>query len=883
MVEPNLRIRNVRIEEEMRGSYLDYAMSVIVARALPDVRDGLKPVHRRILYAMDELGLQSNRATKKSARIVGEVLGKYHPHGDAPVYDSLVRMAQDWSMRYPLVDGQGNFGSVDNDPPAAMRYTEARLTSIAQEMLVNLDQDTVDFTTNFDDSLKEPTVLPSRIPNLLINGSSGIAVGMATNIPPHNLTEICEAIVLLLDNPDATVEELLEVVKGPDFPTGGTILGREGIIHAAGTGRGKVVVQAKAHIEEMARGGRYQIIVTELPYQVNKAALIERVADLVRDKKIDGISDLRDESDRHGMRMVFELKREAQPRSVLNALYKHTALQSAFFINMLALVDGQPRVLGLKPMIQYFIDFRRVVIRRRTEFDLKKARDRAHILEGLKIAIDNMDQVIALIRASDSVELARASLVETFTLSELQANAILDMQLRRLARLEREKIEEELAEVHANIAYLEDLLANPAKIDVLIKEESADLKKKYGDARRSIINAEEFTELTAEDLIPHQEVVITLSQRGYIKRVPADTYRQQHRGGRGILGMQTRERDAVYKLLIVDTHNSLLVFTDRGRVYQLKAYDVPDASRQGRGIPLVHLVTLLPDEQVTEILKVDTYDQEAFLVMATRMGEVKKTPLGNFAQVRSSGLIATDLEPGDELVSARVAKSGDDLILVTYTAQATRFPVDELRTASRTSGGVRGIRLAPGDKLTEMDVVATGADLLVISSNGFGKRTPLSEFPVHHRGAGGIIAMRVTDRVGNLITARVVWPLQELILITQKGIVLRTWVESVSRIGRNTQGVTVMRVESEDQIVAVASFNGTRGDGSSQMQLPTPRIPRNRRGSAGDVAEGDEVEGDEMDVEDDGEGIDAEIEPGQFDMELGEEETPEEDEDEEKK
>ncbi len=819
MAEASDRIRPVRIEEEMRGSYLDYAMSVIVARALPDVRDGLKPVHRRILYAMDELGLRPNRPYKKSARIVGEVLGKYHPHGDGPVYDAQVRMAQDFSMRYPLVDGQGNFGSVDNDPPAAMRYTEARLAAIAEEMLANIDQNTVDFAANFDDSLREPVVLPARIPNLLINGSSGIAVGMATNIPPHNLGEICDAVVLLLDNPDAGVEELAAVVRGPDFPTGGTILGRDGITQAYAGGRGRVVVQAKAHIEEMARGGRFQIVVTELPYQINKAAMVERIADLVREKKIEGISDLRDESDRHGMRVVFELKREAQPRQVLNALYKHSAMQSSFFINMLALVEGQPRVLGLKQMVQYFIDFRRVVIRRRSEFELKKAQDRAHILEGLKIALDNLDAVIQTIRGSESVEAARTNLQQAFGLSELQANAILDMQLRRLARLERQKIEEELAEVLKTINYLEDLLANPVKIDFLIKEDCADLKKKFGDARRTAVTDQEATEITDEDLIPHMEVAVTQSQRGYVKRVPADTYRRQHRGGRGVLGMQTRERDAVYHLRIADTHDSLLIFTDKGKVYQIKTYEVPDASRQGRGVPWIQLVNLSQEEHVTEILKVDDYSRYDYLIMATRMGEVKKTPIKEFMQVRSSGLIATDLEPGDELIAARTAKAGDDLLLVTAQGQSVRFHESQLRTASRISGGVRGIRLADGDRLVAMDVVIPGADLLVISSNGFGKRTALAGFPVHNRGGSGVIAMKLSDRNGEVVAARVVWPLQELMLITLKGIVLRTWVESVSRIGRSTQGVTVMRPEPEDQVVSVACFNGTLGDGATQMQL----------------------------------------------------------------
>ncbi|MBI2887906.1 MAG: DNA gyrase subunit A [Chloroflexi bacterium] len=827
MAEAQDRLRDIRIEEEMRSSYLDYAMSVIVARALPDVRDGLKPVHRRILYAMDELGLRPNRPYKKSARIVGEVLGKYHPHGDSSVYDSLVRMAQDFSMRYPLVDGQGNFGSVDNDPPAAMRYTEVRLAAIAEEMLADIDRDTVDYAPNFDDSLREPLVLPARLPNLLVNGSAGIAVGMATNIPPHNLSEICDAITHLIDNPEATVEDLLRVVHGPDFPTGGTILGREGIRQAFASGKGRVTVQAKAHIEEMARGGRYQIVVTELPYQVNKASLVERIADLVREKKIEGISELRDESDRQGMRVVFELKREAQPRQVLNALYKHSAMRSAFHINMLALVDGQPRVLGLKQAVLHFVDFRRTVIRRRSEYDLKKAQERAHILEGLKIALDHLDEVIQTIRRSESAETARTNLRRRFQLTEVQANAILDMQLRRLARLERRKIEEELAEILKTIAYLEDLLANPAKIDFLVKEESADLKKKYGGPRRTQISEEEAAELTDADLIAHQEVVVTLSLRGYVKRVPADTYRNQRRGGRGITGMVTREQDAVYRLLVADTHDSLLVFTDRGKVYQLRCYEVPDVSRQARGLPLIHLVNLGQDEHVTELVRVENFAAADFLIMATKMGEVKKTPIEEFAQVRNAGLITMNLEPGDELVAARVARTGNDLILVSSNAQAIRFPVDSLRSASRQSGGVRGIRLEPGASVMAMDVVAPGADLLVVSANGFGKRTGLAGFPRHARGGSGVIAMRMNERNGPLVAARVVWPLQELMLISQRGIVIRTSVESISRLSRATQGVTVMRVEPEDRVVSIACFNGGHGGGATQLELPTaPPPPR---------------------------------------------------------
>ncbi len=828
------RIHDRGIVQEMQESYLDYAMSVIVSRALPDVRDGLKPVHRRILYAMDELGLRPNRPYKKCARIVGDVLGRYHPHGDAPVYDALVRLAQDFSLRYPLVDGQGNFGSVDNDPPAAMRYTEARLAPIAEEMLADIDKDTVAFGTNFDDSLREPLVLPARIPNLLVNGSSGIAVGMATNIPPHNLTEICDAITYLLDHPEATVEELGNLVRGPDFPTGGIIRGREGIRHAYGTGKGRVVVQAKTFVEEQTRAGRFSIIVSELPYQVNKAALVERVAELVRDKKIEGISDLRDESDRDGMRVVFELKREAQPRSVLNQLFKHTSMQQTFFVNMLALVDGQPRVLGLKPMLQHFIDFRREIIRRRSEFDLRKARERSHILEGLKVALDNLDRVIILIRGSESVEAARQGLMATFSLSEVQSNAILDMQLRRLARLEREKLEEELAEVLKFIAEMEDLLANPLKIDGLIKDESIDLKKKYGGVRRTQISADEATELTDADLIPHQEVVVTLSRRGYIKRVAADTYRRQQRGGVGIQATNFRDQDAPYRLLVADTHDDLLVFTDKGKVYQIKCWDLPDATRQARGVPLVHVVNLAQDETVTEMLHVENFDQADFMVVATRKGEIKKTPLREFAAVRSNGLIAMNLEVEDALVAAKAAKANDDVILVTAKAMSARFPISLLRAASRTSGGVRGMKLDAGDELVALDVVVEGAELLVVSANGMGKRTPLSDWTAHGRGVQGVTAMKVNDKVGPIVAARVVLPRQDLMVISKSGDILRTTVDSVARIGRITQGVIVKRV-TDDPIVAVTTFSGSPS--ATQMELGMEIHPADIPGDAGDDAE----------------------------------------------
>ncbi|MBI4300587.1 MAG: DNA gyrase subunit A, partial [Chloroflexi bacterium] len=678
-------VRPIKIEDEMRGSYLDYAMSVIVSRALPDVRDGLKPVHRRILYAMDDMGVRPGTSYKKSARIVGEVLGKYHPHGDSSVYDAMVRLAQTFSMRYLLVDGQGNFGSVDNDPPAAMRYTEARLAAIAQEMLADIDRDTVDFTPNFDGSINEPTVLPARIPNLLLNGSSGIAVGMATNIPPHNLKELCEGITHLIENPEATSEDLMRFIHGPDFPTAGLIEGREGIRNAYTTGHGRIVLRAKAFIEE-SRANRHQIIVSELPFQINKAALVEKIADLVKEKKIDGISDLRDESDRQGMRIVIELKRDANPTNVLNNLYKQTAMRSAFFANMLALVGGQPRVLTLKSALSNFINFRREVITRRSRYDLGKAKEREHILLGLKTALDNLDAVISTIRRSQNVETARTNLMRGFSLSQVQAQAILDMQLRRLAALERKKIEDELTEVLKTIAYLEDLLANPKKIDFLIKDEANDLKKTYGDERRTQITDQELTDYKPEDLIPHQEVVVTLSHRGYIKRMPSSTYRVQHRGGRGITGMVTRETDVVRHLQVVDTHDNILFFTQRGRVFQAKAHEILDASRTTRGLPLINLIEIEANERVTTMLSVRQFEkEEEFLLLATRNGEVKKTPLAEFAAVRRNGLKAWPISDDEELIGARLARDTDDALIVTRKGQAIRFSVGSLRSASRMS------------------------------------------------------------------------------------------------------------------------------------------------------------------------------------------------------
>ncbi len=808
------KTKPVNIEDEMRSSYLDYAMSVIISRALPDVRDGLKPVHRRILYAMDGLGLKHATPYRKSARVVGEVLGKYHPHGDVSVYDAMVRMAQDFSMRYVLIDGQGNYGSVDNDPPAAMRYTEARLAKIAEEMLVDIDKDTVDFMPNFDDNLQEPVVLPTRLPNLLVNGSSGIAVGMATNIPPHNLGEVCEAISYLIDNPEATVDELIQFVKGPDFPTAGIIMGREGIKSAYATGHGRIVIQAKTYVDDTLGAGRRQIVVTELPYQTNKAALVERIAELVKDKKVVGISELRDESDRQGLRIVIGLRREAQPQKVLNNLYKYTSMQSAFFVNMLALVDGQPRVISLREALQYYIDFRRDVITRRSRFELKVAKDRAHILEGLKIALDDIDRVISTIRKSETVDAARRKLMDDFGLSQVQAQAILDMQLRRLANLERRKILDEYADVLKSIAYLEDLLASPRKVLLLIKEEVEALKSEYGDPRRTAITERETVEFREEDLIPHQRVTVTFSNRGFIKRVPSRVYTPQHRGGKGIIGMTIREADAVRLLVVADTHDGLLFFTNRGRVFRLRCYEIPESSsRTAKGIAVINLFPVAEGERVTAMVAVADFKPDSYLLMATYGGEIKKTPLSNFASVRSSGLIAMDLEKGDELVAAQLATDQDDAILVTEKGQSIRFAVSSLRASSRTSGGVCGIRLVADDRLVAMDVTYPEAHLLVVSAGGFGKLTPIADYPRQHRAGMGVRTFKLVGKTGGIVAAKLVSLSQQVMIISAEGNIIHMLVkekdprQGITVQGRSTQGVRLMRLDPGDSVVAVACFD----------------------------------------------------------------------------
>jgi DNA gyrase subunit A len=804
----------INIEDEMKRSYLDYAMSVIVSRALPDVRDGLKPVHRRILYAMNDMGIRAGTPYKKSARIVGEVLGKYHPHGDTSVYDAMVRMAQEFSMRYPLVDGQGNFGSVDNDPPAAMRYTEARLAKIAGEMLADIEKNTVDFMPNFDNSLEEPTVLPSRIPSLLINGSSGIAVGMATNIPPHNLGEICDAIFHMIDNPQASSEELLQFVKGPDFPTGGLILGRDGIKSAFATGHGKIVVRARAYSSEPVEGGRRQIVVTELPYQTNKAALVSRIADLVKERKVTGIAELRDESDRQGMRVVIEIKKEAQPQQVLNSLYKYTGMQSSFFVNMLALVDGQPRVISLKEALKQFINYRRIVITRRSKYELKIARDRAHILEGLKIALDNIDRVIAIIRKAASVEAARKQLCEEFSLSALQAQAILDMQLRRLASLERQKIMDEYAELLKTISYLEDLIATPKRILGLVKEETTTIKELYSNDRRTEIIEQGIIDFSEEDLVPHQRVVVTLSERGFVKRVPSQAFRIQHRGGKGIIGMVTRESDAVRLLTVADTHDTLLFFTSRGKIFSIKCYEIPaDSSRVAKGMAVVNLFPIAEDERVTAMIGITEFKKESYLLMATKQGEIKKTSLDEFAQVRSSGLIAMDLASKDELVAAKWTTDENDVMLATTKGQSITFPIASMRTSLRASGGVRAIKISSGDSIISMDVMYPEHFVLTVTIGGYGKLTPQAEYPRQKRAGSGVRTFHVTDKTGEVIDARVVKDSQQLMIISVDGIVTRTPVrekdpsKGITIQGRSTQGVRLMRLEGNDKVAATTCFD----------------------------------------------------------------------------
>ncbi|GCE14109.1 DNA gyrase subunit A [Tengunoibacter tsumagoiensis] len=809
-MEPG-NVKPVNIVKEMTDAYLNYSMSVIVSRALPDVRDGLKPVHRRVLYAMEQMGLQSTKQFRKCAGTVGEVLKSYHPHGDAAVYAALVRMAQPWSMRYPLILGQGNFGSQDDDPPAAMRYTEAKMALIADELLRDIEKDTVDLEPNYDNQTLEPTVLPARLPNLLLNGSTGIAVGMATNIPPHNLNEVCNGIAHLIDNPDATTEDLSRIIRGPDFPTGGIIQGREGIRNTYANGRGRIVVRARTLVEESDRG-RLTIIVTELPYQVNKAELVKKIAELARDKKLDGISDVRDESDREGMRMVIELKRDANVDSVLNSLYKYTSLQNTFNTNMLALVDQQPFTLTLKKFLQNYISHREVVITRRTRYDLAKAEARKHILEGLKIALDNLDAVITTIRQSRSAyDDGLVNLRAQFGFSEEQAKAIIEMRLARLASMERQKIEEELTELLKNIEYFNMLLSDINEIRGLIKQDLKELKEKYGDERRTEIVEAEAGDFRDEDLIPNEEVIVTLTEKGYIKRLPINTYRAQRRGGRGVTGMATREDDAVRHLLVAHTHDSLLFFTDRGRVFQLKAYELPDVSRTAKGDHLINMIAIEQRERITAIVNVPKGVNRDHMIVATKKGEIKKTAMSEFEVVRRQGLIAMDLEEDDELIGAKLAHTGDEVLIITTQGQAIRFCIDDLRLASRTSGGVRGIRLSEQDTVVSLNLVKPESDLLIVTEYGFGKRTPIDEYPQHNRGGNGVLTSKVTDKTGRVATARIVTELDnDLMIISASGVVIRTDINTVKRSGRATQGVTLMHIADGDTVVAVATTNGKK-------------------------------------------------------------------------
>ena len=805
-MEENNKILPIEIAEEMKKSYIDYSMSVIAGRALPDVRDGLKPVHRRILYSLQELGITPDKSYRKCARIVGDVLGKYHPHGDSSVYDALVRMAQDFSMRYMLVDGHGNFGSVDGDSAAAMRYTEARMNKIAVEMLRDINKNTVDFVPNFDGSEKEPAVLPARYPNLLVNGSSGIAVGMATNIPPHNLGEIIDGTVMLIDNPETSVLELMTIIKGPDFPTAGIIMGKAGIRAAYETGKGKIVVRAKADIEE--ENSRHRIIVTELPYQVNKAKLIENIADLVKDKKIVGISDLRDESDRQGMRIVIELKKDANPNVILNLLYKHTKMQDTFGVIMLALVDNEPQVLNLKQVLCNYIDFQKEVITKRTIFDLNKAQARAHILEGLRIALDHIDEVISIIRHSDTSEIARNTLIERFNFTDKQATAILEMRLRRLTGLERGKIEEEYNELMKQIEYLNSILASEEKLLGVIKEELIEIKNKYSDERRTSIE-KVVNEIDIEDLIQEEEVTITLTHSGYIKRISADTYSSQRRGGKGIQAMSTKEDDFVEHIMITSTHSDVLFFTNKGRVYKLRAYEIPEAGRVAKGTNIINLIAIEPDERIETVLSIRDNTKDGFLFMATKQGIVKKTPLSDFKNLRKNGLIAINLREGDELLKVKVTRGDANIIIVTQNGYAVRFSEKNVRAMGRTASGVRSINLKDDDIAVCMDIAVDSEDLLIISEYGFGKRTPISEYKVQNRGGVGLITYKISEKTGKVVGATMCNELDELMLINSSGVAIRINVKDISVTGRSAMGVTLMRTNEDEKVVAVAKISGS--------------------------------------------------------------------------
>ncbi|WP_078556414.1 DNA gyrase subunit A [Bacillus alkalicellulosilyticus] len=796
------RVKEINIDQEMKSSFMDYAMSVIVSRALPDVRDGLKPVHRRILFAMNELGMTPDKAYKKSARIVGEVIGKYHPHGDSAVYETMVRMAQDFSFRYMLVDGHGNFGSVDGDAAAAMRYTEAKMSKISMELVRDINKDTIDYQDNYDGSEHEPVVLPSRFPNLLVNGASGIAVGMATNIPPHQLGEVIDGVLALSKNADITVPELMDFIPGPDFPTGAEIIGLSGIRKAYQTGRGSITLRAQTHIEELANG-KQRIIVTELPYQVNKAKLIEKIAELVREKKVDGITDLRDESDRTGMRIVIEVRRDANSNVLLNNLYKQTAMQTSFGINLLALVNGQPKVLNLKECLVHYLEHQKVVITRRTAFELRKAEARAHILEGLRIALDHIDEIIALIRGSQTTEIARNGLMEQFSLSYEQAQAILDMRLQRLTGLERDKIENEYAELVARIAELKAILADEEKVLEIIREELSEVKDRFNDSRRTIISIGE-DQFEDEDLIPRQNIVITISHNGYVKRLPISTYRSQHRGGKGIQGMGTNDDDFVQHLFTTNSHHTILFFTNKGKVYRLKGYEIPELGRTAKGIPIINLLQIEQGEYISTVIPIEEFNDEHYLIFMTKQGICKRTALSSFANIRKGGLFAINLREDDELLGVRLTNGDREIILGTKNGLAIRFHEQDVRLMGRTATGVKGITLSDDDKVVGMDTIEEDHQILIVTEKGYGKRTPIDDYRIQHRGGKGIKTCNITDKNGGLVALSVVSNDHDIMIITASGVIIRLNVNEISTMSRNTQGVTLIRVNEGEEVSTVA-------------------------------------------------------------------------------
>ena len=800
---PKRGIQGINISKEMKTSFLDYAMSVIVSRALPDVRDGLKPVHRRILYAMNELGITADKSHKKSARIVGDVIGKYHPHGDSAVYETMVRMAQDFTYRYTLVDGQGNFGTVDGDSAAAMRYTESKMSKIAMELLRDINKETVDFAENYDGNEKEPVVLPSRYPNLIVNGTSGIAVGMATNIPPHHLGEAIDATLAIAENPQITTDELMEIMPGPDFPTGGMILGRSGIRRAYETGKGSIMIRGKVEIER-DKNGKETIIVTELPFQVNKARLIEKIADLVRDKKIEGITYLADESDREGMRIVIEIRRDAHVDVVLNNLYKQTALQTSFGINMLALVDKQPKILSLKEVLTYYLEHQKDVIRRRTKYDLKRAESRAHILEGLRIALDHIDAIIALIRESKTTAEAKERLTASYDLSERQAQAILDMRLQRLTGLERNKIEEEYNGLLELIAELKAILNSESKLLEIIREELEEIKERFSDERRTEITSRGVETFEDEDLIPEENIVVTLTHQGYAKRLPANTYRSQRRGGRGVKGMGTNDDDFVEHLLNTSTHSTLLFFTSKGRVFRKKGYEIPEYSRTAKGLPVINLIEIDKDEKVTAMIPVESFNEDDYLLFATKKGMAKRTVITEYQNIRANGLIAITLHEDDELIGVRLTNGQNDIAIGTKAGMLIRFHEDEVRPMGRATAGVIGIRLKDSDEVIGMDIVEEGSEILVVTDKGYGKRTAEEEYRVQGRGGYGLKTAHITERNGSVVAMKVVDGTEDLMIITEHGILIRMAIEDISTFGRNTQGVRLIRLDTDETVATVS-------------------------------------------------------------------------------